>query len=383
VRIVHTSDWHIGRRFERESLEADQRAFLSWLAALIESRRVDLLIVAGDIYDRAMPAEDAVTLLDEGIDLLRAAGAEIALIAGNHDSARRLGFGARRQALGGVHVFADERSRPRPLRLQIGGDEVFLLGVPYLDPALVTGVYDDDAEIPRQRSHESVLSAALELGRSAIGAPSIVIAHAFVTGAATSDSERSLAVGGADRVDAGIFDGFDYVALGHLHRPQTLGSDRIAYSGSPIPYSFSETAPKSVRLLETAGSAITSIEEIPVPVGRGVATISGTLGELLEDPAHEAIADRWVCAELSDETTQVMALERLQSRFPFATTVRYATRAQSSPTGIDLEAEDPASMPTEEIVFSFLADLRDREATEAERELVRAAVQQAERSMER
>ena len=110
MKIIHTSDWHIGRRFERESMEADQRAFLVWLAGQVTEHRVDLVIVAGDIYDRSMPAEDAVALLDEGLEGLLAAGAVVALIPGNHDSARRLGFGAARQAHGGVHVFADDQS---------------------------------------------------------------------------------------------------------------------------------------------------------------------------------------------------------------------------------------------------------------------------------
>ena len=114
MKIIHTSDWHIGRRFERESLEDDQRSFLTWLADLVADERVDLVVVAGDVYDRSQPSEDAVAILDGGLDALCTAGAQVAMISGNHDSARRLGFGAGRQALGGVHVFADDRHPPVP-----------------------------------------------------------------------------------------------------------------------------------------------------------------------------------------------------------------------------------------------------------------------------
>ena len=219
MRIIHTSDWHIGRRFERESLEDDQRAFLVWLAGVVADERVDLVLVAGDVYDRSQPAEDAVALLDEGLDGLRRAGAVVALIPGNHDSARRRGFGAARQALGGVHVFADDQHPPVPWVFGAGDDRVAVVAVPFLDPYGVPAPRPADDGSARARTHEHVLADALEAGRALLDPadplPTICMAHAYVTGAEESDSERALSVGGADRVDPARFAGFDYVALGH------------------------------------------------------------------------------------------------------------------------------------------------------------------------
>ncbi len=387
VKIIHTSDWHIGRRFERHPLEADQRAFLGWLAAEVEDRGVDLVIIAGDIYDRAMPSEEAVAVLDDGIDAIRAAGAEIALISGNHDSARRLGFGARRQAMGGVHVFADERNAPVPKRLRVGDVEVALLGIPFLDPALVSGVYGDDQEVPRRRSHESVLVSALDAGRANFGdltgIPSIAIAHAFVAGSQTSDSEKTLAVGGADHVDAGIFGSFDYVALGHIHRPQTLGAPTIAYSGSPLAYSYSEEAPKSVRLIDVSTSGIESIENLPIPIGRPVATLTDSIENLISLPTYDQYSEHWVAAELTDETTVLQPLERLQARFPFATTIRYRGPGGGPVSAPDLTQGAVEDREPSEVVLEFLSEIRQRDVTEAEEALVVDAVNAAERSVNR
>ncbi len=198
MRIIHTSDWHIGRTFEQESLEGFPRTFLAWLADRVEDHGVDLGVIAGDGYDRSVPSVEAVAVLDDGIDALLAAGAQVALISGNHDSARRLGFGARRQALGGVHVFTDDVLDPAPVAMECGGDQVGLVPVPFLDPHLVAPPRPGPDGGPRPRTHETVLGDALEAGRRALieypGVPSIAVAHAFVRGAATSDSEKKLTV---------------------------------------------------------------------------------------------------------------------------------------------------------------------------------------------
>jgi len=380
VRIIHTSDWHIGRRFERESLEEDQRAFLSWLAGTVAEHRVDLVIVAGDVYDRSLPAEDAVALLDEGLDALRAAGSVVALISGNHDSARRLGFGAGRQALGGVHVFADDQHGPIPWVFTVGDEQVALVAVPFLDPYAVPAPRDAADGSTRNRTHEHVLADALQTGRALLDpdhpSATICVAHAYVSGAEESDSERALSIGGTDRVDPSVFVGFDYVALGHLHRPQRIGgSDAIAYSGSPLPYSFSETHPKSVRLVEVDASGLTGVEVLPVPVGRPVVTLTGTLDDLLTDAALDCHLAHWVAARLTDTTVQTQPMERLRARFPHAVNLRYVPAGDSSsvattgPLGSSLEER-----PKEDVIVEFLTELRGQEPSESERALVSDAL---------
>ncbi len=383
MRIIHTSDWHLGRRFERESLEDDQRAFLGWLTTLVEERQVDLVVVAGDVYDRSLPAEDAVTLLDRGLDGLRAAGAEVVLIPGNHDSARRLGFGAGRQALGGVHVFADDRHPPVPHVFAAGDERVALVAVPFLDPHVAPGATSDDTAL-RPATHQSVLAAALDAGREGLGAldriPSIAVVHAFVSGAGLSDSERTLAIGGADQVDPAVLDGFDYVALGHLHRPQRIGgSEAVAYSGSPLPYSFSEAHPKSVRLLEVDGGRLAGVTTVPVPVGRKVVTLTGPLEGLLTDPAHERYTDHWVAARLTDDTVQTQPMERLRARFPHAASLRYDDPRTGALADVGSAGPPLEERSEEEVVLEFLEEIRDRPPSESERRLVLEAVGAAHR----
>ena len=382
MRIIHTSDWHIGRRFERESLADDQQAFLNWLAGFVAEECVDLVLVAGDIYDRSLPAEEAVALLDSGLDAIRAAGAQVAMISGNHDSARRLGFGAGRQALGGVHVFADDRNPPIPRVLSIGDEQVALVAVPFLDPHLAAPPRTAHDGTRRASTHQNVLVDALEAGRQALATlapmPSIAIAHAYVSGAGLSDSERTLAIGGADQVDPSVLDGFDYVALGHLHRPQRIGgTDTVAYSGSPLPYSFSEDHPKSVRLLEVAGGQIGDISIVPVPVGRKVITLTGTLLGLLTDPVHERYTDRWVAARLTDDTIQTQPMERLRSRFPHAVSLRYDN--PSTGAIVDFGTTGPLieERSSEDVILQFLEEVRDRPPSGSERSLVLDALASA------
>jgi len=388
MRIIHTSDWHIGRRFERESLEADQRAFLGWLAGLVAEEHVDLVLVAGDVYDRSQPAEDAVALLDAGLDALRAAGAQVVLVPGNHDSARRLGFGAGRQALGGVHVFADDQHPPVPRVLTAGEERVAVVAVPFLDPYGVPAPEDGPDGSPRTRTHEHVLADAVEAGRALLDpadpVPTVCVAHAYVAGGEASDSERALSIGGTDRVDPAVLAGFDYVALGHLHRPQRIGGDdAMAYSGSPLPYSFSETHPKSVRLLELDADGLRSVRTVPVPVGRPVVTLTGTLEELLDDPSYDRWLDHWVAARLTDETVRTQPMERLRARFPHAVSLRYLPAGDGSTVGAGAAGAVLEERPKEQVVAEFLTELRGSAPTPSELALVRGALAAATGSVDR
>ena len=377
MRLIHTSDWHTGRTFEGESLERDQASFLEWLASEVARSRVEVVIVAGDIYDRAIPSVEAVGLLDDGLDQLREAGAEVVMISGNHDSAVRLGFGSRRQALGGVHVAAQPELAPTPLI--IGDGALAILPIPFLEPHAVRAPRPGlDGEV-RRRTHQNVLVDAIADGRAALAAlgrdiPVLAVAHAFVTGATPSDSERTLSVGGSDLIDPSVLSGFDYVALGHLHSPQVIGSEgSIAYSGSPLPYSFSETAPKSVRLLEVDGS-VRTLEELVIPVGRRASTIIGTLEELLEDPDHDKVRGDWVRAVLTDEVIRHMPKETLRERFPGVVNVTYATRRSGPLAGPGERDRAGATRDPEETVRAFVSDRRGRPATPTERSLLDEAL---------
>ena len=318
MRILHTSDWHIGRVWSRVDLLETQRHFGAWLCELVRTENIEAVLIAGDIYDRAVPSADAVAVADEIFTNLAAAGATIVAISGNHDSADRLHFGSRFMAGGGLHIRterADLTDLGAPITIKAPtGESVDVVCLPFLEPNRV-----DLTEDQGDRTHENVLRVALEHQRSMVVDPSraIVMAHAFVGGGEASKSERDLvSVGGTSMVNHRLFDGFGYVALGHLHRPQQFGaSGNVVYSGSPIPYSFSEEHQKSVVILDTNGMTTT---KIPVGIGRGVVTIKGTLKEILSSRKYEAAVQLYVRVELTDEQVQIGAMESIRERFPHA-----------------------------------------------------------------
>src|SRR4051794_9010422 len=244
MRLLHTSDWHIGRSLHGTDLLAEQESVLGGLAGVVAAEGVDVVLVAGDVYDRAVPSADAQAVLSRVVARLRRAGATVVLTPGNHDSARRLNAFSELLAAGGLHVRAETPSLDEPVLLADEHGEVAVYGLPYLEPEVARhelGLSEDGRS--GGRSHEAVLTAAMDRVRSDLflrpGTRSVVLAHAFVGGGVASDSERDICVGGVDLVPASVFDGVDYVALGHLHRPQTL-SPRMRYSGSPLGYSFRE-----------------------------------------------------------------------------------------------------------------------------------------------
>lgn len=349
MRLLHTSDWHLGRQFHQSSLLEEQSAAVDAMVELARSERIDAVIIAGDLFDRAIPSTGAVELLDDALFRLRDTGALVVAITGNHDSATRTGFGDRLLTRAGVTVRADVTRLAEPVVVTdghsgAGGHAVSVYPVPYLDPVTVSlnatepTVRDDDHDDERSRrrrtSHQSVLADALgqiRSDRKRQGLQSVVVAHAFVANFAPtlddapieeSDSERPLAVGGTDRVDQSVFDGIDYVALGHLHGQQSWDGGRIAYSGSPLAYSFSEQHHrKGVRLVELNADGLAAVEHIELGVGRGLATITGDLDELMALPEHTPAEQLRVRAVLTDAHLPAGAMARLRHRFPWAAEV--------------------------------------------------------------
>lgn len=316
MRLLHTSDWHLGRSFHRVGLLDAQAAFLDHLVATVREHDVDAVLVAGDIYDRAVPPLPAVELFDTALHRLAEAGVPTVMISGNHDSGRRLGVGAGLIERAGIHLRTDPAGAGTPVLLADEHGDVALYGLPYLEPALVRDEFGT-----KKAGHESVLSAAMDRVRADLagrpaGTRSVVLAHAFVAGGEPSDSERDITVGGVAAVPAGVFDGVDYVALGHLHGSQTL-TPRVRYSGSPLAYSFSEAGHrKSMWLVDLGPGGEVTAERIDCPVPRPLARIRGRLEDLLGDPElarHEA---SWVEATLTDPVRPPEPMARLTERFP-------------------------------------------------------------------
>jgi exonuclease SbcD len=321
MRLLHTSDWHIGRSLHGADLLADQEAVLGGLAEVVAGERVDAVLVAGDVYDRAIPSADATAVLDRVLQRLRGAGAAVVLTPGNHDSARRLGTFSELLAAGGLHVRAATPALDEPVLFTDEHGEVAVYGLPYLEPEIARhelglGRRGDGAA----RSHEAVLTEAMERVRRDLflrpGARSVVLAHAFVGGGVPSDSERDICVGGVDLVPAPVFDGVDYVALGHLHRPQTI-TERLRYSGSPLAYSFGEAGQeKQVWLVDLDATGLTGVRALALPTPRPLTVLTGTLDELLADPAHACVEEHFVSARLTDDVRPADPMRQLQTRFP-------------------------------------------------------------------
>lgn len=341
--MLHTSDWHLGRSFHRVSLLQAQSAFLDHLVAAVRAHDVDVVLVAGDVYDRAVPPLPAVELFDTALHRLAEAGVPTVMISGNHDSARRLGVGAGLIERAGIHLRTDPAAVGTPVVLTDPHGDVAFYGLPYLEPALVRDEFG-----ARKAGHEAVLSAAMERVRADLagrpaGTRSVVLAHVFVAGGEPSDSERDITVGGVAAVPAGVFDGVDYVALGHLHGSQAL-TDRVRYSGSPLAYSFSEADHrKTMWLVDLDGDGGITAERLDCPVPRPLARIRGRLDDLLADPGLTRHEDAWVEATLTDATRPAEPMARLTERFPHTLSLVFAPER-----------------PDDEPLASYARRLRDR-----------------------
>ncbi|WP_077799655.1 exonuclease SbcCD subunit D [Streptomyces sp. JHA26] len=372
MRLLHTSDWHLGRAFHRVNMLDAQAAFVGHLVETVREHRVDAVLVSGDVYDRAVPPLAAVELFDDALHRLARLGVPTVMISGNHDSARRLGVGAGLIDRAGIHLRTDPTGCGTPVVLADEHGDVALYGLPYLEPALVKAEFGVE-----KAGHESVLAAAMDrvradLATRARGTRSVVLAHAFVTGGEPSDSERDITVGGVAAVPSGVFDGVDYVALGHLHGCQTI-TERVRYSGSPLPYSFSEAAHrKSMWLVDLdAGGSVTA-ERVDCPVPRPLARLRGTLEELLADPELTRHEEAWVEATLTDPVRPADPMARLTGRFPHTLSLVFdPDRAPDDPAVS--YARRLAGRSDQQIAEDFVAHVRGAGPDDHEQTVLRDA----------
>ena len=321
MRFLHTSDWHLGRSFHREGLLDAQSAYIDHLVEVVRAEHVEAVLVSGDIYDRALPPVDAVELANDALQRLIATGARVVISSGNHDSAQRLGFAADLIDAAGVHLRTDPRRLSRPVVVEDAHGPVEVYAIPYLEPDLVRAGLGVE-----ERSHQAVLGAAMDQVRAQVadsGRRSVVMAHAFVTGATASTSERDISVGGVASVGLDTFDGVTYAALGHLHGRHTL-AEAVRYSGSPLAYSFSEARHhKGSWLVDLDRDGLAEVQFVDAPVPRALALISGTLDELLSDARWTEAESSWVQATITDVRRPRDTMERLRARFPHCLVIAF------------------------------------------------------------
>ena len=402
MRIVHTSDWHLGRMFAGKEMRDDQEQFCNWIVEAAIGEQADLVIVAGDIYDRAVAPRWAIRLFGETIRRLSDGGAKVAAIAGNHDSGDRIAPYAGIGDGSGIYLRGGYGQAGEVITAEFDDGPLNLVLVPFLNPiesppappdgnVVAADGQDPDSDSPaRQQAgtggdadaadglnrHGAVLADALRCARPQIASPrTVAVAHAFVIGGKPSESERTLSVGGADQVPASLFDGFSYTALGHLHRPQLAadGPRPVRYSGSPLAYSFSEEHPKTVTVIDMAADGTATATEIPIPVGRPVKTIRGTIDELT-GPARPKVPDgAWVRAVLTDRGTVADAKARLAVEYPGVVAI------SCEPEGT---ADGPAPAETARLspvaaARAFWADTEGADPEDEEDALLAAAIEAA------
>jgi len=373
MRILHTSDWHIGRTFHGHSTVESLRVVLAALVDEVRQRAVDVVVVSGDIFDSATPAADFYTVLTSSLRQLREAGATVILTSGNHDSATRLGFQSEFAQLAGIHVITRHDQLDTPVTISDEHGPVHFYGIPYLEPSLVRHHYPE----AKLTTHEQVLGFAMGRVRADLAdrdGRSVVLSHCFAVGVESSDVERDITSGGIDYVPAGVFDGPDYVALGHIHSRTTI-SERVRYSGAPLHYSFGEAArPRGAWLVQLDAAGLGEVTWVDLPIPRRLAVLAGTIEELLTDARHDAHADAWVSAVLTDQMRPLDGMRRLQQRFPHCVNVQHHPLVTAD-AGDDSYAERVRGKSDNEIVADFLTFVRNGSGpSEYERETIREAI---------
>ena len=379
MRILHTSDWHLGRTLHGTDLLGDQATYLEHLVDLVVQESVDAILVSGDIYDRAIPPVDAVTLLSDSLAAL-AEHTRVIVTPGNHDSATRLGFGAALMS-GRVSVRTKIADVGRPVEFQNdAGERALIYALPFLDPDAARAQLSEPG-FPLARSHEAVMGAAMDrvradlTGRGGERPAALVMAHAFVVGGEPSESERDIKIGGVDSVPAGILRGLDYAALGHLHGPQIVGAGQgvvARYSGSPLAYSFSEMNHKKSTVLLDIGSGGLQGEPvlIPAPRSRKLSEISGSLEDLLGAKGEPYVQD-WLRIYVTDDRRPQEMNARLKARFPHALVMMH--RPANSPNRDRGSITVSAVSDPVKIAQSFVQTVSGHEVTTAEQDVLELA----------
>ncbi|MHA7879791.1 MAG: exonuclease SbcCD subunit D [Saccharospirillum sp.] len=379
MRLLHTSDWHLGRQFHNVSLLNDQRFVLQQLLDIVEREAVDAVIVAGDVYDRAIPPADAVTLLNETLyRLCVELRVPVVMISGNHDSAQRLGFGSGLMAGAGLHLISQLDQVTEPVVLRKGDDRIAVFGVPYCTPEQVRDFSGEDA-----RSFDAAHTYMVELAAAARpkGMPSVLVSHCFVAGGEASESERPLSVGGADTVRWEPMQVFDYVALGHLHAPQWRGAEHLRYSGSLLKYSFSEVSQrKGVVLVDLEAGQPARIRECPLHPRRDMRVLEGAFSDLLTKAKTDAAPEDYLLVRLTDKHAILDTLAQLREHYPNvlhlekpglfeAGEARLSARDQLKRSEMDLFADfyqqvqgEPLTDEQQAAVAQVVADLHRAEA---------------------
>jgi exonuclease SbcD len=373
MRFLHTADWHLGKLLHGEHLTYQQRGLLDQLCRIVDEESPDAVLMAGDVYDRSVPPSPAVELLDDVLsELVMQVGVPVVAIAGNHDSPDRLDFGSRILRGQGLHVFSKPSADPGVVTIEDEHGPVHITGLPYAEPPQARHVFGD----PEIRAHDEVLAAQAEAARDVLpeNERSVAVAHVFAQGGELADSERPLAVGGAETVHASRFEGFDYVALGHLHRRQAVEEGRVEYAGSLMKYSFDEAShSKSASLVEMDGEGDCTIERIPLEPERDLRRVEKTISEIESGPDPGENGRDYIWVTLQNDGPVVDAMSRIRETYPNALHVEHPSQVDGG--SLEGLASDLQSQSEEEVFEEFASHVTGEESlSEGSREVLEEAL---------
>ena len=372
MRFLHLSDLHLGKRVNEFSMLEDQAYILKEILNIIDEQKVEAVLIAGDIYDKVIPSAEAVRLLDDFLTRIAARELPVFLISGNHDSAERVAFGSRLMSSRQIYLSPVFESDVEPITISDRYGEIHIYMLPFVKPSLVKRVYPEEEII----TYQDAVNAAVQHMQIDTDKRNILLAHQFVTGAARCDSEE-LSVGGLDDVDASIFDGFDYVALGHLHGPQKIGKETVRYSGTPLKYSFSEANQKKAAVIvDVEEKGKINIQQIPLVPKHDMREIRGTYMEVTAlDFYKDMKTDDYLYITLTDEEDIPDAIGKLRTIYPNIMKLSYdnlRTRAAGTVRGT-AEVEEKSPM---ELLKEFYELQNNQPMTDEQEEIARGMMEE-------
>ena len=372
MRFLHLSDLHLGKRVNEFSMLEDQAYILKEILNIIDEQKVEAVLIAGDVYDKVIPSAEAVRLLDDFLTRIAARELPVFLISGNHDSAERVAFGSRLMSSRQIYLSPVFESDVEPITISDRYGEINIYMLPFVKPSLVKRVYPEEEII----TYQDAVNAAVQHMQIDTDKRNILLAHQFVTGAARCDSEE-LSVGGLDDVDASIFDGFDYVALGHLHGPQKIGKETVRYSGTPLKYSFSEANQKKAAVIvDVEEKGKINIQQIPFLPKHDMREIRGTYMEVTAlDFYKDMKTDDYLHITLTDEEDIPDAIGKLRTIYPNIMKLSYdnlRTRAAVTVRGT-AEVEEKSPM---ELLKEFYELQNNQPMTDEQEEIARGMMEE-------
>lgn len=372
MRFLHLSDLHLGKRVNEFSMLEDQAYILKEILNIIDAQKVEAVLIAGDIYDKVIPSAEAVRLLDDFLTRIAARELPVFLISGNHDSAERVAFGSRLMSSRQIYLSPVFESDVEPITISDRYGEINIYMLPFVKPSLVKRVYPEEEII----TYQDAVNAAVQHMQIDTDKRNILLAHQFVTGAARCDSEE-LSVGGVDDVDVAVFEGFDYVALGHLHGPQKIGKETVRYSGTPLKYSFSETNHKKTAVIvDVEEKGKINIQQIPFLPKHDMREIRGTYMEVTAlDFYKDMKTDDYLHITLTDEEDIPDAIGKLRTIYPNIMKLSYdnlRTRAAVTVRGT-AEVEEKSPM---ELLREFYELQNNQPMTDEQEEIARGMMEE-------